>query len=53
MGGEAVRVAEAGGGVLEGRVVGVDPDGALRLALSGGERRVLAGEVTLSAEEPG
>jgi hypothetical protein len=31
--------------------VGVDPDGALRLASGGAERRVLAGEVTLLAEE--
>jgi BirA family biotin operon repressor/biotin-[acetyl-CoA-carboxylase] ligase len=51
MAGAAVRVQEAGGGVLEGRVLGVDPDGALRLAVAHGERRVLAGEVSLRAEE--
>ena len=51
MRGEPVRVREPGGAALEGRVVGVDADGALRLALASGERRVLAGEVTLSSEE--
>ena len=51
MRGEAVRVREPGGGAFEGEVIGVDADGALRLALAGGERRVLAGEVTLSSEE--
>jgi BirA family biotin operon repressor/biotin-[acetyl-CoA-carboxylase] ligase len=50
MRGESVRVREPGGGACEGRVIGVDADGALRLALAEGERRVLAGEVTLSAE---
>jgi BirA family biotin operon repressor/biotin-[acetyl-CoA-carboxylase] ligase len=51
MRGETVRVREPGGSALEGRVLGVDADGALRLALASGERRVLAGEVTLSSEE--
>jgi BirA family biotin operon repressor/biotin-[acetyl-CoA-carboxylase] ligase len=50
MRGELVQVHEPAGGSFEGRVVGVDADGALRLALAGGERRVLAGEVTLSSE---
>ena len=51
MGGQEVRVLEPGGGALEGVVAGVDPDGALRLRSGGGERRVLAGEVTLLHEE--
>jgi BirA family biotin operon repressor/biotin-[acetyl-CoA-carboxylase] ligase len=51
MTGERVRVREPGGEPFEGEVRGVDADGALRLACAGGERRVLAGEVTLSAEE--
>jgi BirA family biotin operon repressor/biotin-[acetyl-CoA-carboxylase] ligase len=51
MRGETVRVHEPGGTACEGRVVGVDADGALRLAAAGGERRVLAGEVTLRSEE--
>jgi biotin-(acetyl-CoA carboxylase) ligase len=50
MRGEAVQVREPGGGAYEGRVIGVDPDGALRLASASGERRVLAGEITLSSE---
>jgi BirA family biotin operon repressor/biotin-[acetyl-CoA-carboxylase] ligase len=53
MGGQPVRVLEPAGGTLEGTVVGVDPDGALRLRLAGGrEQRVLAGEVTLLPGEP-
>ena len=52
MRGEPVRVREPGGASYEGRVLGIDADGALRLALASGERRVLAGEVTLSSEEP-
>jgi biotin-(acetyl-CoA carboxylase) ligase len=51
MRGESVRVQEPGGASHTGRVLGIDADGALRLACSGGERRLLAGEVTLSAEE--
>ncbi len=50
MRGEPVRVREPGGASHAGRVIGVDADGALRLACPGGERRVLAGEVTLSSE---
>ena len=50
--GVPLRVLEPAGHTLEGRVAGVDPDGALRLRLAGGgERRVLAGEVTLLPEE--
>jgi biotin-(acetyl-CoA carboxylase) ligase len=44
-------VREPGGGVLEGTVLGIDADGALRLAQEGRERRVVAGEVTLLPEE--
>jgi BirA family biotin operon repressor/biotin-[acetyl-CoA-carboxylase] ligase len=51
MRGERVRVLEPGGRACEGSVVGVDADGALRLAGEGGERRVVAGEVTLLPEE--
>jgi BirA family biotin operon repressor/biotin-[acetyl-CoA-carboxylase] ligase len=51
MTGSRVRVQEPGGRVLDGDVLGVDDDGALRLATAGGlVRRVLAGEVTLAAE---
>lgn len=51
MGGERVRVREPGDRVVEGRVAGVDADGALRLDACGAERRVVAGEVTLLHEE--
>jgi len=51
MRGQPVRVAEPGGGACQGTVVGVDADGALRLAHAGSERRVLAGEVTVLPEE--
>jgi BirA family biotin operon repressor/biotin-[acetyl-CoA-carboxylase] ligase len=51
MRGQAVRVREPGDRVLDGTVLGVDADGALRLAQDGAERRVLAGEVTLLPEE--
>ena len=51
MRGESVRVREPGDRVFDGTVLGVDADGALRLALAGVERRVVAGEVTLVAEE--
>jgi BirA family transcriptional regulator, biotin operon repressor / biotin---[acetyl-CoA-carboxylase] ligase len=51
MRGEKVRVLEPGGAACEGSVLGIDADGALRLAASGGERRVVAGEVTLLPEE--
>jgi BirA family biotin operon repressor/biotin-[acetyl-CoA-carboxylase] ligase len=52
MSGQAVRVLEPAGGTLEGVVVGVDPDGALRLAdPNGRELRVLAGDVTLLPED--
>jgi BirA family biotin operon repressor/biotin-[acetyl-CoA-carboxylase] ligase len=51
MRGQRVRVAEPGDRVLEGTVLGIDTDGALRLADGAGERRVVAGEVTLLPEE--
>jgi len=51
MTGKPVRVLEPAGATLEGVVAGVAPDGALRLRGDGGERRVLAGEVTLLPEE--
>jgi BirA family biotin operon repressor/biotin-[acetyl-CoA-carboxylase] ligase len=51
MRGESVHVLEPGGARCEGRVLGIDADGALRLALADGERRLLAGEVSLRSEE--
>lgn len=51
MRGERVRVREPGDRVLDGTVVGVDADGALRIAQGGAEQRVVAGEVTLLPEE--
>ena len=52
--GEPVRVAFPGveRPALEGRVLGLGPDGALRLATAEGERAVRAGEVTLAAPVP-
>jgi BirA family biotin operon repressor/biotin-[acetyl-CoA-carboxylase] ligase len=45
--GRDVRV-EGGGEVVEGEVLGIDDEGALRLAAAGGEqRRVISGDVTL------
>ena len=45
--GESVRVQQPGG-IVEGRVLGLDADGALRLAApSGVEHRVVAGDVTV------
>ncbi|WP_412060464.1 biotin--[acetyl-CoA-carboxylase] ligase [Rubrivirga sp. IMCC45206] len=47
--GETVTVREpSSGGALRGTVLGLAPDGALRLATAAGERAVYAGEVTLS-----
>jgi BirA family transcriptional regulator, biotin operon repressor / biotin---[acetyl-CoA-carboxylase] ligase len=51
MRGQRVRVREPGDRVLEGAVLGIDADGALRLAAGAAERRVVAGEVTLLPEE--
>jgi BirA family biotin operon repressor/biotin-[acetyl-CoA-carboxylase] ligase len=49
MRGRRVRVRELGGGEQEGRVHGIDDDGALRLALPNGqELRFLAGDVSLA-----
>jgi BirA family transcriptional regulator, biotin operon repressor / biotin---[acetyl-CoA-carboxylase] ligase len=51
MRGRRVRVRDMGGGEQEGIVHGIDEDGALRLALPGGEQvRFLAGDVTLAKE---
>lgn len=51
MRGAFVRVADAEGCETGGRVLGVAPDGALRLLDAGGrEHRVLAGDVTVSKE---
>jgi hypothetical protein len=41
-----------GRGALVGRVLGLAPDGALRLATAEGERAVHAGEVTLAPPGP-
>ncbi|MDQ6695581.1 MAG: biotin--[acetyl-CoA-carboxylase] ligase [Chloroflexota bacterium] len=47
--GRQVSVSEAGGSIIQGKATRVDPDGALVLDLGRGqERRVLAGDVTLS-----
>jgi BirA family biotin operon repressor/biotin-[acetyl-CoA-carboxylase] ligase len=48
--GREVQVLDGGRG-LDGRVLGVDADGALRLAAADGEHRVLAGEVSLRLHE--
>ncbi len=51
MKGRTVHVSEPGGAGFSGVVLGVDPDGALRLRTGEGEsRRVLAGDVTLARE---
>ena len=49
--GEAIEVRDPASGALvaAGRVLGLAPSGALRLATAGGERTVYAGEVTLAA----
>ncbi len=53
MRGERVRVIEADGREIPGRVAGIDADGALRLARDdGSEERILAGDVTLAKPEP-
>jgi BirA family biotin operon repressor/biotin-[acetyl-CoA-carboxylase] ligase len=49
--GRRVRVVEASDRETTGRVLGVDPDGALRVRADGQERRVVAGDVTLAREE--
>jgi BirA family transcriptional regulator, biotin operon repressor / biotin---[acetyl-CoA-carboxylase] ligase len=52
MRGRRVRVRELGGREQEGWVRGIDDDGALRLALSGGAQvRFLAGDVSLAKED--
>lgn len=52
MTGSRVQVRDLDGGVRPGTVLGIDRDGALRLAPEGGgpERRVVAGDVTLAKE---
>ena len=50
MRGRRVRVAGLGGDVREGTVLGVDAEGALRLAAAHGEIRVVAGDVTILKE---
>ena len=52
MQGARVRVQDLDGARSEGRVDGVDPDGALRLSRNGGSERVLAGDVTVVKEDP-
>ena len=50
-GGERVEVRDPASGraLTAGRVLGLSPTGALRLATDAGERAVYAGEVTLAA----
>ena len=43
-----VRDPATGAPLAAGRVLGLGPDGALRLAADGGERSLYAGEVTLA-----
>jgi BirA family biotin operon repressor/biotin-[acetyl-CoA-carboxylase] ligase len=51
MRGRRVRVRELDGSELEGRVHGIDDDGALRLTVeSGAQVRLLAGDVSLAKE---
>jgi BirA family biotin operon repressor/biotin-[acetyl-CoA-carboxylase] ligase len=51
MRGRRVRVSDLGGEDFEGVVLGIDADGALRLrGADGAEKRVIAGDVTLSKE---
>jgi biotin-(acetyl-CoA carboxylase) ligase len=52
MQGALVRVQDLDGAGSEGRVEGVDPDGALRLGRDGISERVLAGDVTVMKEDP-
>jgi BirA family biotin operon repressor/biotin-[acetyl-CoA-carboxylase] ligase len=53
MPGRRVRVVAAGSPDREGRVLGIDDMGALRLTLDDGRvERVLAGDVTLAKESP-
>lgn len=47
--GTPLTVHEGDGHLISGRFAGIDPDGALRLALAGGEERIIrAGDVSLS-----
>ncbi len=46
-------VAESQGGTIDGTADGVDPDGALRVRLPGGDvRRVVAGDLAVLAQTP-
>ncbi|WP_269533697.1 biotin--[acetyl-CoA-carboxylase] ligase [Chitinimonas sp. BJYL2] len=47
MQGGPARLLQTNGEVIDGVALGVAPDGALRFACAGGERRVHAGEVSL------
>jgi BirA family biotin operon repressor/biotin-[acetyl-CoA-carboxylase] ligase len=51
MAGQAVRVTEAGGGILRGVALGIDADGALLVRRDDGTTaRVIAGDVSLATE---
>jgi BirA family biotin operon repressor/biotin-[acetyl-CoA-carboxylase] ligase len=51
MAGQAVRVTEAGGGILRGVALGIDADGALLVRRDDGSTaRVIAGDVSLATE---
>ena len=45
--GEICRVIAADGSFIEGRPMGISPDGALRFLTADGEQLVTAGEVSL------
>lgn len=47
--GQRVRILEAGGASWDGEAAGIDDDGALRVRTAQGERRVLAGDVSVRA----
>jgi BirA family biotin operon repressor/biotin-[acetyl-CoA-carboxylase] ligase len=51
MRGRRVRVRELDGSEREGRVHGIDEDGALRLEVDGAQVRLLAGDVSLAKED--
>lgn len=47
--GQRVRILEAGGAGWDGEAAGIDDDGALRVRTAQGERRVVAGDVSVRA----
>lgn len=47
--GQRVRILEAGGASWDGEAAGIDDDGALRVRTAHGERRVVAGDVSVRA----